>query len=59
MSSRNATEKDFINVMNALRNQDINVEAFITHRCDFDELTSCFETWSLPESKVIKGIVSF
>ena len=59
MSSRNATEKDFINVMKALRNQDINVEAFITHRCDFDELTSCFETWSLPESRVIKGIVSF
>ena len=59
MSSRNATEHDFITVMQALRNQEINIEAFITHRCHFDELTSCFENWSLPESKVIKGIVSF
>ena len=59
MSSRNATEHDFITVMHALRNQEINIEEFITHRCQFDELTSCFENWSLPESKVIKGIVSF
>ena len=59
MSSRNATEHDFITVMQALRNQEINIEAFITHRCHFDELTSCFENWILPESKVIKGIVSF
>ncbi|MBN77452.1 MAG: alcohol dehydrogenase, partial [Verrucomicrobiaceae bacterium] len=53
------TEHDFITVMQALRNQEINIEEFITHRCQFDELTSCFENWILPESKVIKGIVSF
>tara|TARA_B100000965_G_C19537738_1_gene734167 strand:+ start:328 stop:1332 length:1005 start_codon:yes stop_codon:yes gene_type:complete len=59
MSSRNATHEDFNNVMNALREQKIDISPFVTHRCQFDELTSLFEKWSNPDSKVIKGIVSF
>ena len=59
MSSRNATRDDFNNVMNALRERKIDIEHFVTHRCQFDELTSTFEKWSKTDSKVIKGIVSF
>ena len=59
MSSRNATRDDFNDVINALREQKIDIEHFVTHRCQFDELISIFEKWSKTDSKVIKGIVSF
>ena len=58
LSSRNATHEDFSNVMKALREQQIDINPFVTHRCNFDQLTSIFENWSDPSSKVIKGMVT-
>ncbi|MEC9037649.1 MAG: zinc-binding alcohol dehydrogenase family protein [Verrucomicrobiota bacterium] len=58
LSSRNATHEDFSNVMRALREQQIDINPFVTHRCNFDQLPSTFEDWSDPRSRVIKGMVT-
>jgi threonine dehydrogenase-like Zn-dependent dehydrogenase len=36
----------------------IDVDKWITHRADFDDLPNVFEQWLNPESKVIKAMVS-
>ena len=58
LSSRNATHEDFSNVMEALRNNHIDINPFVTHRCKFEQLPEIFEDWSDPSSRVIKGMVS-
>lgn len=58
MSSRNATRSDFSQVMDALRDGKIDISPFVTHRCEFDEITGIFNRWSNPSSGVIKGMVS-
>jgi len=35
------------------------MDAFITHRVDFDQMIDNFDSWLLPETKVIKAMVSF
>ncbi len=58
MSSRNATRSDFSQVMDALRDGKIDISSFVTHRCQFDEITGSFAHWSDPSAGVIKGMVS-
>ena len=58
MSSRNATRSDFSQVMDALRDGKIDISSFVTHRCQFDEITTTFNHWSDPSAGVIKGMVS-
>ena len=58
LSSRNATHEDFSNVMEALRNNHIDINPFVTHRCNFEQVPEIFESWSDPSSRVIKGMVS-
>ncbi|MCY9663335.1 zinc-binding alcohol dehydrogenase family protein [Paenibacillus chondroitinus] len=57
MGSRNATMEDFDTVREAMRNGVIDIESYITHRADFEDMIGQFETWLKPESKVIKAIV--
>ncbi|MEK3888170.1 zinc-binding alcohol dehydrogenase family protein [Bacillus sp. FSL K6-3431] len=57
MGSRNATREDFEYVLNVLVTGEINTNRYITHRCIFDEMIGQFESWLLPESKVIKAMV--
>jgi 2-desacetyl-2-hydroxyethyl bacteriochlorophyllide A dehydrogenase len=57
MGSRNATMEDFDTVREALRSGVIDIESYITHRADFEDMIGQFETWLKPESKVIKAIV--
>lgn len=57
MGSRNATMEDFDTVREALKNGVIDIESYITHRADFEDMIGQFETWLKPESKVIKAIV--
>lgn len=57
MGSRNATMEDFDTVRGALRSGVIDIESYITHRADFEDMIDQFETWLKPESKVIKAIV--
>lgn len=57
MGSRNATLEDFDQVMAALKSGTIQVEPYITHRVPFGEMISHFDSWLLPEEKVIKAMV--
>ncbi len=57
MGSRNATLEDFDQVMAALKSGTIHVEQYITHRVPFGEMIAHFDSWLLPEEKVIKAVV--
>jgi 2-desacetyl-2-hydroxyethyl bacteriochlorophyllide A dehydrogenase len=57
MSSRNARKKDFLQVMNSIKNGDVDPTSYITHRVLFDDITSHFHSWLDPHSGVIKAMV--
>lgn len=57
MGSRNATQEDFSNVIEAVRSGSIDVDRFITHRAPFADMLEHFDMWLKPESKVIKAMV--
>ena len=57
MSSRNATRKDFEQVISYIRNGIIRPAPYITHRVHFDKVIEEFETWLRPESAVVKVMV--
>ena len=59
MSSRNATRKDFEQVIDAMKKGFINPTNYITHRVDFKQVKGNFESWLNPENGVIKAMVSF
>jgi 2-desacetyl-2-hydroxyethyl bacteriochlorophyllide A dehydrogenase len=59
MGSRNATMEDFAAVQAAVRNGNIDVDSYITHRVPFAEMIHHFDSWLKPESKVIKAMVEF
>lgn len=57
MGSRNATKEDFDYVLRVLQTGSIQLDSYITHRCSFEQMIEQFDSWLLPESKVIKAIV--
>jgi len=59
LCSRNATMEDFQHVISVLENNQFSMDAFITHRVGFDQMIEHFDSWLLPETKVIKAMVSF
>lgn len=59
LGSRNATREDFENVLKALQAREIKKEGYITHRCKFEEMIDQFDSWLLPEAKVVKAMVEF
>jgi 2-desacetyl-2-hydroxyethyl bacteriochlorophyllide A dehydrogenase len=59
MASRNALPTDFQQIIKMMEQGIINTDAWITHRCHFNDLVNQFEYWLQPESKVIKAIVYF
>ena len=58
MSSRNATQADFEQVMNAIKNGFIDPLNYITHQIGFDHLKNEFPSLIKPETSVIKAMVS-
>jgi 2-desacetyl-2-hydroxyethyl bacteriochlorophyllide A dehydrogenase len=58
MSSRNATRKDFEEVMQMIRDRSINPLVMITHRMNFEELGDRFSSLMDPAQKVVKAMVS-
>ncbi len=59
MSSRNATRKDFDGVISSMKTGDIHFQSFITHKTAFSKLPEVLESWFLPDTNVIKGMVTF
>jgi 2-desacetyl-2-hydroxyethyl bacteriochlorophyllide A dehydrogenase len=57
MSSRNARKDDFVHVINSIKNGLVDPSTYITHRIQFDDLKSSFETLLDPANNVIKAMV--
>jgi threonine dehydrogenase-like Zn-dependent dehydrogenase len=57
LSSRNATRKDFEQVIDAIRRKDISPLDYITHRAQFDGVSKVFESWLNPNNHVIKAMI--
>ncbi|MBE9462751.1 zinc-binding alcohol dehydrogenase family protein [Dyadobacter subterraneus] len=58
MSSRNAVRSDFEHVISCMKRKLINPLNYITHRVDFEQVKSNFESWLDPATGVIKAMVS-
>lgn len=58
MSSRNALRSDFDHVMDSIESGLIDPLIYITHRVKFDEIKDSFESWTKPETGVIKAMVT-
>lgn len=57
MCSRNATLEDFEHVINVL--DQFPTDSFITHNVPFTEMIENFDSWTKPETGVIKATVDF
>ena len=59
MSSRNATGSDFQWVLETLSSGRVSVDGWVTHHASPEELVEDFSSWLLPETGVIKAVLSF
>ena len=57
-ASRNAVASDFPRILGMIQSGQIDTKPWISHRCEFRELPGEMEKWLLPESRVIKAVVS-
>jgi alcohol dehydrogenase len=55
--SRNALPADFTRIINLIENGTIDTNPWITHRTSFDDVIAEFETFTKPESGVIKAVI--
>ncbi len=55
--SRNALPSDFSRIISLIEDGTINTEPWVTHRTSFDTVIDEFETFTHPESGVIKAII--
>lgn len=59
LCSRNATKKDFQEVISLLEQDHFPTDAYITHTVDYTEMISQFTQWTNPQSNTIKAVVNF
>lgn len=57
MGSRNALPSDFKRIIDLIEDGKINTKPWITHRTGFDDLIGDFDSFTRPETGVIKAIV--
>lgn len=57
MSSRNATRKDFEQVIASMKKSLVAPATYITHRARFDQVKTEFDQWLNPANGVIKAMV--
>lgn len=55
--SRNALPSDFSRIISLIEDGTINTDPWITHRTSFDTVIEEFETFTRPESGVLKAII--
>ena len=55
--SRNALPKDFPRIIDLIERGVINTQPWITHRTTFDRVIDDFETFTRPETGVIKAVI--
>jgi alcohol dehydrogenase len=56
--SRNALPDDFRRIVKLIETRQINTTPWITHRSSMDELIGVFDSYTMPETGVIKAMVS-
>lgn len=56
-ASRNAMPSDFRRIIDLIEDKTIDTDPWITHRTNFDSVISEFETFTQPESGVIKAMI--
>lgn len=59
MGSRNATLEDFDRVLQAVKQNAIDIDRFISHRASKEHMIEQFGQWLKPESQVIKAMVEW
>jgi alcohol dehydrogenase len=57
LCSRNALPRDFSRIIKLIEEGQIDTRPWITHRTGFDELAGVFESFTKPETGVIKAVV--
>ena len=58
LATRNSTPKDFKRIISLVEQEKVDTKPWITHRASFQEMISAFPTWIVPESNIIKAVVS-
>ncbi len=56
-ASRNALPPDFTRIIGLIEDGTINTEPWITHRTSFDEVIDQFDSFTRPETGVLKAII--
>ena len=56
-ASRNAMPADFTRIIRLIEDRTINTDRWITHRTDFNKVLNDFESFTKPETGVIKAII--
>ncbi len=56
-ASRNALPPDFTRIIGLIENGTINTDPWITHRTSFDDVIAQFESFTKPETGVLKAII--
>lgn len=56
-ASRNAMPEDFTRIIKLIEDGTINTDPWITHRTTFDRVVNDFDTFTRPETGVIKAII--
>jgi alcohol dehydrogenase len=57
LASRNSLPSDFRRIIQLIENGQIDTQPWVTHRTDFDRLIGEFDSFTRPETGVIKAIV--
>ena len=57
LASRNALSRDFTRIIKLIEDGDIDTKPWITHRTSFEEMIGNFESYTRPETGVIKAVV--
>jgi alcohol dehydrogenase len=57
LASRNALPSDFPYIINLIENGTIKTDPWITHRTDLDHVLDDFDSFTRPESGVLKAII--
>ncbi|MDP6058771.1 MAG: zinc-binding dehydrogenase, partial [Pirellulaceae bacterium] len=55
--SRNALPSDFARIIKLIEDGTIDTDPWITHRVSFDDVVENFETYTRPETGVIKAVI--
>ena len=58
MASRNALPSDFTRIIGLIENGTINTTPWITHRTNFNDVQSDFESFTRPETGIIKAMIN-